>query len=325
MIVRRPLLMLAPLLLMAGPVLAQEAEAEIPAEAPVEAEVVSAVLPPVIDVLPEPAFPEEALTAGVEGTVVFRISVDALGAVTDAVLIRDPGLGMADAAREAVMAATFEPATRGGEPVPFTNLYFKVPVLHPDVEPPPLPTGDMATTLTQMPQLVESAQAVYPPAALEAGLEATVKLQILIDPRGEVQNVRVMISGGSGFDLAALDAVWAFRFSPGYAGDIPVDVAIDYDYVFALSEQVIETVAQTGYDEIDPEGPQNFTGVVRERGTRTPMPQVEVHIEEFDHSVYTDARGRFACNGIPVGTWHVLILAPGFEPFRTEEDIAQAS
>ena len=314
-----PLLLLLLLLLATAAAIAQEDPAAPGAEA-----APAAVLPPVHLSHPDPAFPAEALQAGVEGTAVLRLVVDAAGSVTEAVLVRDPGHGLGSAAQAAVLEASFDPATLAGEPVPFENLYFKVPLDHPDIEPPPLPEGVMAEQLTRMPELVESAPAVYPPEKMEAGVESTVALQILIDERGEVTQVRLTQSGGSVFDIAALDAVWAFRFSPGYAGEVPVAVAIDYDYVFELQERIVETVAETGYDEIDAEGPENFTGVVRERGTRNPMPLVEVYVEEFETSVFSDSEGRFAFRGIPVGTWHVLILAPGFEPFRTEEDIVQS-
>ena len=316
-----------PLLVLLAPVAAVSAqdgaEGEGEAEAVADEPAPSAILPPVHLTHPAPIFPAEALEAGVEGTAVLRVHVAADGSVTDAVLVRDPGHGLGDAARVAALAASFDPATLAGEPVPFEDLYFKVALDHPDIEPPPLPDGVMAEQLTRMPELVESTPAVYPPDRMEAGIESTVYLQILIDERGEVTQVRVLRSGGGDFDLAALDAVWGYRFSPGYAGEVPVAVAIDYDYVFELQERVVETVAETGYDAIDPEGPENFVGIVRERGTRNPMPLVEVHIEEFDTSVFTDDKGRFAFHGVPVGTWHVLILAPGFEPFRTEEDIVQ--
>ncbi len=314
----RLLLPLFVLLAAAAPVSAQDENAP-GAEEPA----LAAVLPPVLLAHPEPVFPGGALDAQVEGTAVLRIDVAADGSVTAAVLVRDPGHGLGEAAQTAALAASFEPATLAGEPVPFEDLYFKVRLDHPDVEPPPLPDGVMAEELTRMPELVEFEPAVYPPEKLEAGIEGSVLLQILIDERGEVTQVRVVRSGGDDFDLATLDAVWAFRFSPGYAGEVPVSVAIDYDYVFELHEKVVETVAETGYDAIDPEGPENFVGIVRERGTRNPMPLVEVYIEEFETSVFTDDRGRFTFRGVPVGTWHVLILAPGFEPFRTEEDIVQ--
>ena len=296
---------------------AQEAP---PAEAPDE---LLAVLPPVIASYPPPVFPQSALDASVEGTAVVRLNVSAEGAVTDVFLVRDPGEGLGSAAVEAIAMALFEPATSGGQPVPYEGLYFRVPVLHPDIKPPPMPEGEMAAELTQLPRLVFSVDAVYPEAHKEAGEQAVVQLEIHIDPYGEVTRVRVTRSGGPEFDRAALEAVWQFRFEPGYAGPIPVPVAITYDYVFAIEQKVVETVAETGYEDVDPEGPENYGGFVRERGTRNPMPNIEVYIEEFEISASTDAKGKFGFNGLPVGTWHVLILAPGFEAFSTEEDITQ--
>ncbi len=282
------------------------------------------VLPPVLDEIPPPVFPDEALAAGVEGTVVLRLSLDATGAVTAAEIVREPGHGLGEAARAAALQASFDPATAGGRPVPYERLYFKVAVDHPDLEPPPLPEGEMAGELTQMPVLTEFVPAEYPPELKDEGIEGRVVLEILVNEYGEVSSVRIAEhSGYPAFDESALDAAWRFEFEPGYAGPVPVAVAIAYEYVFALEEKVVESVAETGYDEVDPDGPVNYQGVVRERGTRDPMPNIEVYLEEFELSAITDERGRFEFRGIPVGTFHVLILAPGFEPFQTEEDVFQ--
>ncbi len=307
----------------------QESETETEAEAETETETAPSpspsppILPPVLVDAPAPVFPAEALAAGVEGTAVVRIDVAATGEVAAASLVRDPGMGLGQAALEAIRGARYDPALAGGQPVPFPDLYVIIPVDHPDIEPPPLPGGEMADQLTQPPAVVDTPAAVYPPALEEAGVEGVVQLEILIGARGEVSQVRVSNSAGREFDVAAQDAAWTFRFMPGYAGEVPVPVNITYDYVFQIEQQVVETVAETGYDEVDPDGPQNYTGIVRERGTRNPMPDVEVFLEEFDLSAVGDKDGRFAFRGIPVGTWHILILAPGYEPYRTEEDILQ--
>ena len=300
-----------------------EAESETEAETEAETEPVWPVLPPVLLERPVAVFPDEALAAGVEGMAVLRLDITAEGTVEAVTVVRDPGHGLGAAAEEVARGSRYEPANQRGLPVPFANLYATIDLDHEGIEPPPLPTGEMADHLTRAPEPVETPAAVYPHDLKEAGVEGVVQMEILIDPRGRVTNVRLLGSAGAAFDVAARDAAWNFRFLPGYAGDIPVPVNITYDYVFRLEERVVESVAETGYDAVDPEGPENLVGIVRERGTRNPMPDVEVHIEEFDLGVTSGPDGRFAFQGIPVGTWHMLILAPGYEPFRTEEDILQ--
>jgi len=68
-----------------------------------------------------PAYPVGARRRGEEGTVVYEVAINDKGFVTGTDLIRSSGHSELDnAARRALLAARFTPATRGGEPVPFT-------------------------------------------------------------------------------------------------------------------------------------------------------------------------------------------------------------
>ncbi len=60
-----------------------------------------------------PAYPEAARREDVEGVVVLRVTVGEDGHVVSAVIVEDPGAGLGEAARAAVMRARFAPATRG--------------------------------------------------------------------------------------------------------------------------------------------------------------------------------------------------------------------
>jgi protein TonB len=67
--------------------------------------------------IPQPAYTVEARTAGIEGRVRARISVDETGAVTNVAVIEGLGHGLDEAALAALRTARFEPATRCGRPV----------------------------------------------------------------------------------------------------------------------------------------------------------------------------------------------------------------
>jgi TonB family protein len=67
--------------------------------------------------MPQPVFPAEARTAGVQGKVRVRITVDAAGAVADAKVIEGLGHGCDEAALEAARTCRFDPALRCGAPV----------------------------------------------------------------------------------------------------------------------------------------------------------------------------------------------------------------
>lgn len=62
-------------------------------------------------------YPEEARRAGVEGTVLLSIAVNAEGRVTRCVIISGPGYGLNEAARDALLKFRFKPAIKGGEAV----------------------------------------------------------------------------------------------------------------------------------------------------------------------------------------------------------------
>lgn len=78
--------------------------------------------------VPKSEYPEEAKREGFEGDVLLRLVVDAEGRVLEAVLVKDPGMGLGAAAvRQAKRFCRFRPAKRDGQPVateiPYTMRY----------------------------------------------------------------------------------------------------------------------------------------------------------------------------------------------------------
>ena len=62
-------------------------------------------------------YPDEARRSGVEGTVTLSITVNAEGRVVKAVVLKGPGYGLDEAAREALLRFRFKPAVKNGESV----------------------------------------------------------------------------------------------------------------------------------------------------------------------------------------------------------------
>ncbi|QDE66263.1 MULTISPECIES: energy transducer TonB [Myxococcus] len=62
-------------------------------------------------------YPEEARRAGVEGTVTLSITIDHEGKVVAVKILKGPGYGLNEAARDAIRRFRFKPAIKGGEPV----------------------------------------------------------------------------------------------------------------------------------------------------------------------------------------------------------------
>jgi len=65
----------------------------------------------------DPAYPDLARRAGIEGTVELEVAIDAAGKVTDVEVVRGLPLGMSDAAADAVRSWTFRPARTASGPV----------------------------------------------------------------------------------------------------------------------------------------------------------------------------------------------------------------
>ena len=65
----------------------------------------------------DPAYPDLARRAGIEGTVELEVSIDATGAVTDVEVVRGLPLGMSEAAADAVHRWTYKPARTATGPV----------------------------------------------------------------------------------------------------------------------------------------------------------------------------------------------------------------
>ena len=68
-------------------------------------------------------YPDEAKKNEIEGSVLLNVQVDATGTVTGVSVIKGPGYGLNEAAREALKRFKFRPAMKAGEAVSTTITY----------------------------------------------------------------------------------------------------------------------------------------------------------------------------------------------------------
>ena len=80
----------------------------------------------------------------------------------------------------------------------------------------------------------EELRALYPEEARREGLEADVKLELVVDEEGRVAEVKVLRAAGNGFDEAAVRAARGLAFSPATRGGRPVPVRIPWTLKFRL-------------------------------------------------------------------------------------------
>src|SRR5262245_6608294 len=91
---------------------------------------------------------------------------------------------------------------------------------------------------TTAPVLKQKVDAVYPRAALAAGAEGTVVLELFIDAHGNVEHVHVVSSPGYGLDEAAMAAARQFQFKPATIDGAPVASQVIYEQKFAIERMV---------------------------------------------------------------------------------------
>lgn len=112
------------------------------------------LLPPALEVPSEPAYPEEARRAGIEGAVELELVIGVDGHVEKASSVRPVGHGFDEAAEGAARSLVFRPALRRGKPVAAKIRYtytFRLQKPEPpppgESEPPPAPTPAASATL----------------------------------------------------------------------------------------------------------------------------------------------------------------------------------
>jgi len=211
-----------------------------------------------------PEYPELARRARLEGVVVLRIVIDEQGRVEDAEVLRPLGLGLDEAAVEAVRQWRYTPTRYNGRPV---ELVLTVTVqfelldsepgrprqapedagsdvvsgqrdqgpeasLHPRVlvEGGWTPVGDEVAE----PERVHYVSPRYPQLARRAGLEGVVVLEAVIATDGSVREARVLRHLGLGLDEAAREAVEQWRYTPTLLDGRPVEVAMPVTVQFEL-------------------------------------------------------------------------------------------
>lgn len=210
--------------------------------------------------------------------------------------------------------------------------------------PPPQPPANQleAQKLSKLPKQTKFVQAEYPREAAEKGIETEVIVLLDINAEGKVDGAAVaepVNPPGLGFEEAAVLAAQQLEFEPAEMDGKKIPVQIKFSFKFKLPPKVEAPPATTPAEPAapapvaaPPPPPRtpvvNFKGLLRERGTRLPMPGVLVTVFRDDETgkpqgfeATSGDDGRFQFFDLVPGEWRVLIEAPGYYPFRTTEAI----
>ena len=102
----------------------------------------------------------------------------------------------------------------------------------------PMPDGEEEpivdfVELSEKPREIYRAVPVYPEMAKKANIQGMVVVQVLIDTKGNVEDVRVIKSNPM-LDDAAIAAAWQFKFTPAKQRDRLVKVWMSIPFHFRL-------------------------------------------------------------------------------------------
>jgi TonB family protein len=190
-----------------------------------------------------------------------------------------------------------------------------------------LQTSDAGTTLSAedsqrlglttdggMAQLVPPSLLADSPAAWPEGLEGTageVQLELLLDERGQVTEVKVLQAPAEAkLTEAALAAAPGLRFTPATLAGVPVSVRLPFVYRFEPPSAPAPALAQA-----------RLTGEVRARGTRRPLVDATLFLDGSSTPLATtDAKGLFSVE-VPAGAHRIEVRAPGHQSTTFEETL----
>lgn len=167
------------------------------------------------------------------------------------------------------------------------------------------------------PKLQYFHSADYPELALEQGLEATVRLKLLVAADGTVGDVTVAAPAGNGFDEAATAAAQRFIFSPAKRDGVSVPVYILYDYRFTAP--VVEAQIETAPPTLG-----NIVGRLLVSGVEEPLAGARVSVIDAagqKRETVTDVDGRWVVIDLDPGTYMVQVSSEGFEAVELQEDV----
>jgi len=191
-----------------------------------------------------------------------------------------------------------------------------------------------------MPVQTQFVNAEYPQELQDEGVEGVVRLQMMVNELGTVEEVEVIGSLHPPLDSLAQLATLQFTFTPAMAGGVPVAVFIEYEYRFSVEDVEIEKIVEV----------VNFTGTVVEKGTRNIVPFATVaiifsdstydeltisrdsylqRIGEFDGqtlesgilTTIADSLGQFQFSSLPAGELTLKVPLTGYELYQVVDTL----
>jgi len=202
----------------------------------------------------KPVYPEVALASRVQGVVIIEATIDSVGNVSTARVLRGQPL-LDQAALDAVKEWQFTPTMLNGAAVPVimtvtVNFTMNGPGesgrIDPTLTPPPAPPPPPAQLVDgqapirvggniKPPTKTRDVKPIYPADAMADRVQGVVVMEATIDSAGNVRNARVLRSQPL-LDQAAVDAVNQWQFTPTLLNGVAVPVIMTVTVNFTLDK-----------------------------------------------------------------------------------------
>ena len=207
---------------------------------------------PVVTHAVTPAYPDQALKAGLSGNVFLKFKVNVDGSVSDVRNLRGQAIFVKPAI-DAISQFRFKPAEREGKPV---AVWMTQAIKFPPTKPEAVPDTDNILVSDNQVFEISDVDVVpvhlnlndvgpdYPDIAKKAGLTGRVILKYKIDVDGSVSDVQVL-EGNEIFRKPAIDAVSQFRYRPAERDGKPVPVWMTMPFKLVLPEHQDDAVPKT--------------------------------------------------------------------------------
>jgi TonB family protein len=187
-----------------------------------------------------PVYPPLAKQARIQGTVRLRAEIGTDGKVVSMTVISGHPL-LIPAAQESLQQWTFKPAEANGRPIQAAttvDVTFTLPPSETQASQgadTPRPMRIRVGGNVQMANLVNKVDPVYPPLALQARIQGTVRFNLTIDPEGLPKDIQ-LDSGHPLLVPAALEAVRQWVWKPTLLNGQPVEVLTTVEVPFTLPD-----------------------------------------------------------------------------------------
>lgn len=174
---------------------------------------------------PTPVYPQELKEKGISGSVSVRFTVNPVGDVKDIVILESDHELFATAAREALAGWKFEPATLDGVPVE-SDVKLSIP----------FNIADQASSLNRPPKPLYNPKPNYPRTLRDEGVTGYVKVQVVVDVTGEVQDIEVVASDNELFSEEAVKVLKKWKFAPALENGQPISSRVQFSIPFKIRD-----------------------------------------------------------------------------------------